>query len=466
MTTTTYNFEDTICAVATPPGVGGIAVIRVCGPEAIAITDKLWKGTPLAKAKTHTAHLGNIVAPDGIILDQAVATVFRAPRSYTGDDTVELSIHGSRWIQREVIKALTQSGCRIALPGEYTRRACASGRLDLTQAEAVADVIAARNRASHDLAINQMRGGVTRRLETLRIKLLDIAALLELELDFSDQEVEFAPRQNLIALAAEIDTEINRLIKSFDTGAAIKDGFPIVILGPVNAGKSALLNTLIDDDRAIVSNTPGTTRDIIEDTLEIGPYTVRFLDTAGIRATTDTVEQTGIDRALAAARKATIIIYLIDPLEPQQPSEITRIAASLAPPDIIPVINKTDIADRAQLDAARRIASETFPEHQAVEISALRQTNIAILINEIENRLQRHAHADSDTIITASRHAEALSAAAASNARMTAALAAGIPEDLVAQDLRETLHHLATITGAITTPAILSRIFSTFCIGK
>ncbi len=281
--------NDTICAISTPHGTGGIAVARISGPDAIAITDKIWKGKPLENAPTHTAHLGEIIDTNGEVLDQGVATIFRSPKSYTTEDTVEISVHGSIWIQRELINTLVKAGARIAERGEFTQRAFAAGRFDLAEAEAVADLISSSSRAAHRIAMNQMRGSVSRRLETLRNSLIELASLLELELDFSEEDVEFASRDRLTALAIETKEEIQRLVATFNTGAAIKNGIPIAITGKTNAGKSSLLNALLGDDRAIVSDIHGTTRDIVEDTIEIGDYLVRFQDTAGLRHTDDEI---------------------------------------------------------------------------------------------------------------------------------------------------------------------------------
>lgn len=291
--------EDTICAISTPPGVGGIAVIRISGPQAIAVADRVWHGKSLSETAGHTARFGRITDPSrgGEMLDEAVATVFRAPASFTGEDVVELSVHGSRYVQRRLLEMLTGNGARLAEAGEFTRRAFANGKMDLAQAEAVADVIASNSRASHRLAASQMKGCFSRRLEELRDKLLDLASLLELELDFSEEEVEFASRERLREIATEIHSEVSRLEKSFSAGSAIKDGIPVAIVGPTNAGKSSLLNLLLGEDRAIVSDIHGTTRDTIEDTLEIGDYLFRFIDTAGLRDTSDPIEALEIGRA-------------------------------------------------------------------------------------------------------------------------------------------------------------------------
>ncbi|MDE6125702.1 MAG: tRNA uridine-5-carboxymethylaminomethyl(34) synthesis GTPase MnmE, partial [Muribaculaceae bacterium] len=290
---------STICAISTPAGTGGIAVVRVSGPDAIGTVSRLWRGKPLSKCDSHTAHLGQLVDPgrDSEPLDQAVATIFRGPNSFTGEDVVELSVHGSRFVQAELIRLLCGNGARLAEPGEFTRRAFAAGKMDLAQAEAVADVIAANSRAALRIANRQMRGAFSERLATLRDQLLELAALLELELDFSEEDVEFASRNRLRDIAGQILDEIERLRSSFAAGTAIKDGIPVAIAGPTNAGKSSLLNALLNDDRAIVSDIHGTTRDTVEDTMSIGDHLFRFIDTAGIRETYDAIEQAGIRRS-------------------------------------------------------------------------------------------------------------------------------------------------------------------------
>ena len=306
----------TITAVSTAPGAGGIAVIRISGTKAIEIADSAWKGKSLTDALSHTAHLGKYYSTSGDLLDEAVATIFRAPASFTGEDVVEISVHGSRWIQKEIIADLIRRGAYAAAPGEFTQRAFINGRLDLAQAEGVADLIASSSRAAHKLAISQTRGGFSRELELLREKLVDFASLLELELDFSEEDVEFADRTRLSELGNTIMKKITRLANSYSSGAALKNGVPVVIAGIPNAGKSSLLNLLLSDDKAIVSDIPGTTRDIIEDTAEIDGILYRFIDTAGLRTTSDKVEKLGIERARLQMTKASIIIWIIDPTSP------------------------------------------------------------------------------------------------------------------------------------------------------
>ena len=422
---------------------------RVSGPEAIRIVQSVWQGRPLTEAATHTAHLGTIVDPEAGPLDQAVATVYRAPRSFTGDDVVELSVHGSPWIQRELINLLIRSVATAAEPGEFTRRAFAAGKLDLAEAEAVADMIASSSRAAHRIAISHMRGHYSRRLEGLRTSLLELCALLELELDFSEEDVEFASRIRLIELAREIHSTVTRMADSFASGAAIKQGISVAIVGPTNAGKSTLLNRLLGDERAIVSPIHGTTRDLVEDTVEISGRLFRFTDTAGLRHTTDPIESIGIDRSLQAMRRAQIILWLIDPTQPEA-------AAPELPEDatVIAVINKSDLPHPTNTEIPQNIPT--------VHISALNDADLTPL-TDLLLQLTDTDTTPADMMVTNARHYQALTAASTSIARAIDGLTAEIPADLVAQDLRETLHHLSTITGAITTDTILQTIFTTFC---
>lgn len=457
------NRTDTICAISTPPGIGGIAVARVSGPDAIKITDSLWTGrTPLSEAKTHTAHFGRISDSEGKQLDEAVATVFRAPHSFTGDDIVEISVHGSRFVQRELISSLINAGCRLAEPGEFTRRAFTAGRMDLAEAEAVADIIASNSRAAHRIALSQMRGDYSRKLNSLRDKLIDLSALLELELDFSEEEVEFASRTQLREIAANINAEVSRLHKSFAAGTAIKEGIPVAIVGPTNAGKSSLLNAIVGDDRAIVSDIRGTTRDTIEETLEQGDYLFRFIDTAGLRDTSDTIERQGIERSRRAIAKARIVILVVDPAEPIDSDLITSLTEL---PHLIVAINKTDKTDPAEAHASL----QQLLGHQAniIHISAKNATGIDALLQGLEQCARiDNGSADEGLLVTNARHAQALGLALRSSAAILDGLDSNLPGDLIAQDLRETIHHLSTITATITTTDILSTIFSRFCIGK
>lgn len=461
-----YQTDDTICAVSTPRGIGGIAVIRVSGPKAVAITDTLWRGTTLSNVKSHTAHYGEIIDPErpDTPLDQCVATVFKAPKSYTGEDTVEISVHGSAWIQRELIRLLIANGCRLAERGEFTRRALTHGRIDLTQAEGIADIIASTSRAAHRIAMSQMKGSISRRLSTLRQQLVDISALLELELDFSEEDVEFADRTRLSRLATDIFDELSRLHSTFKTGNAIKQGIPVAIAGATNAGKSSLLNTLLQDDRAIVSDIHGTTRDTIEETLEIGDYLFRFIDTAGLRHTTDEIERIGIQRSHEAIGHASILLFVIDACQTFNPESLQLLNETGSDTGII-VINKTDVADA---DEISRITQQVraMSSLPIATISAKNGSGIENLKAMIIDAVSADFPAEEDTIITNLRQAEALGKAATSTQELLTALDAGIPTDLVAQHLRETLSHLSSITGTIPSTEILNTIFSRFCIGK
>jgi tRNA modification GTPase len=462
-----YNSEDTICAISTPAGTGGIAVIRMSGRDAFAITDKVWKGKSIAAATTHTAHLGLINDPDtDEVIDQAVATIFRGPHSFTGDDTVELSIHGSRWIQRRVLTILQSQGARLALPGEFTRRAYTTGHLDLAEAEAVADVIAASSQAAHRLAMSQLRGEYSKHIAGLRAELVDLTALLELELDFSEEDLEFASRTRLNELASSIHIQLSRLADSYKAGANIKDGIPVAIIGPTNAGKSSLLNALLNDERAIVSDIHGTTRDIVEDTIEIGPYLIRFRDTAGLRTTTDTIENIGIERSQAAARSASVVIYMVDPLAATDVANISNSLDGIAQSDVIIAVNKADIAPTEATETAKTLA-EAFPSATLLTISAKERTTLASLCEAILYHIETQVpDSENDVIVTNARHAEALRNAADAASAVSQAIDAGLPADLIAQDLRATIHYLSSITGEITPTEVLSTIFSRFCIGK
>lgn len=490
---------STICAISTPHGIGGIAVIRVSGDEAISIANRLWKGKDLEQTPSHTAHLGVLVDPaNGERLDEAVATVFRAPASFTGEDVVELSVHGSQWIQNELVNMLIRNGCQLAEPGEFTRRAFANGKLDLAEAEAVADVIAATSRASNRLAQQQMRGQFSAQLGTLHDSMLELASLLELELDFSEEDVEFADRRKLLDIAETTLRTVDSLAASFATGDAIRRGVPTAIVGAPNAGKSSVLNQLIGDDRAIVSDIPGTTRDTIEDTADLGGITFRFIDTAGLRRTSDTIENLGIERSMAAIRQARIVLWVIDARwAAEKPEELGTIAATIVrelPADAraVAVLNKTDlIGNEEQLQSLiDSTLTAIAPISTLVAISAATQPGVPALRTLLPSLFSPTPNAyvqqkdgqtatasngvftqallndDQTVIVTNARHYQALLAASASLQRVIGGLRANLSGDLVAQDVRETLHHLSSITGVITTPDILATIFSRFCIGK
>lgn len=455
--------ERTIAAIATPAGQGGIAVIRVSGRDAFDIVQKIWRGKPLAQCASHTAHLGNILQEDGSVLDQAVITLFRAPSSFTGEDTVEISVHGSRWIQREALNTLMRCGATPAGPGEFSQRAFANGRMDLAQAEAVADLIAAESRAAHRLALSQMSGAFSRRLNELREQLIQFGSLLELELDFSEEDVEFADRTQLINSAKETLEIVQRLALSYKSGRAFKEGIPIAIAGAPNVGKSTLLNRLLDSDKAIVSDIPGTTRDIIEDTREIGGILFRFIDTAGIRDTADTVERIGIERAKEHIERAAVTLWLVDPTQPLE-AQLASITATTESKRFV-ILTKSDLSDSTVTDKILK----TLPDGCPVPVLTI-SAKTGSGIDELKAALVRTATTEHDPenelIVTNARHYEALTAGTESLQRVLTGLQTGIPTDFVAQDVREALHHLGLVTGAVTPADLLTSIFSHFCIGK
>lgn len=478
----TIRMEDTICAISTPGGVGGIAVIRVSGPQAIEITDSIWKGKSLGDSISHTAHLGELVDPSSKeSIDECVATVFRAPRSFTGEDTVEISVHGSRWIQREALALLLKAGCRMAEPGEYTRRAVMNGRLDLAQAEGVADVIASTSRAAHRIAMSQMKGSISRKLSELREQLLQLSVLLELELDFSEEDVEFADRRRLLEIAYSIRKELHHLYGSFRKGSAIKDGIPVAIIGATNAGKSSLLNALLDYDRAIVSDIHGTTRDTIEETMEIGDYMFRFIDTAGLRDTSDPIEQIGIQRSHKAIEQARIIIALIDVSSLNIETLSAESIIKLLPEEIrketsdessvIIAFNKCDLVDTDTLRHLESLSDQLLSQsHYISNVLSISVEN-GTGVDRIRENLTEIATFNCDEshdsiIITNLRQAEALRQSIDSITPLIQGLESGLETDLVAQHLRETLSNLASITGEIPSTEVLNTIFSHFCIGK
>ena len=424
--------NGTICAIATAPG-GAIGIVRVSGPESVAVTSALFS-KDLTAVAGNTLHHGILHAPSGDVIDEVVVSLWRAPHSYTGEDCAEISCHGSGYVLRRVLDALCQQGCRMAEPGEFTQRAFLNGKMDLSQAEAVADLIAAENDSQHRLALSQLRGGISTRLQELRDRLLRLTSLLELELDFSDQDVEFADRTELFDLLQSLDKHISQLINSFSEGNAIKEGIPVAILGAPNVGKSTLLNALLGDDRAIVSDVQGTTRDTVEDTVTLDGRLFRFIDTAGLRHTDDTVEQMGIERSLRAAERARIVLLVTEPGVPYP---------DFTPRDdqqVIRILNKSD----------------HFQAINGLGLDGLRER----LLNAVGDT-------HSSTVISNARHKAALSLALDDLRRASEALHQGVPADLAGEDLRLCLHHLGEITGGtITSDEILHSIFSHFCVGK
>ena len=463
--------QDTICAIATAQG-GAIGSIRVSGPEAITITGRIFtpakSGKLLSEQKPYTLTFGRIYNGEEMI-DEVLVSLFRAPHSYTGEDSTEITCHGSSYILQQVMQLLIKNGCRMAQPGEYTQRAFLNGKMDLSQAEAVADLIASSPAATHRLALSQMRGGFSKELTTLREKLLNFTSMIELELDFSEEDVEFADRSALRRLADEIEEVIARLANSFSVGNVIKNGVPVAIIGETNAGKSTLLNVLLNEDKAIVSDIHGTTRDVIEDTVNIGGITFRFIDTAGIRETSDTIESLGIERTFQKLDQAEIVLWIIDSADAI--SQLTLLSDKILPrcehKQLILVFNKVELINETQ----KNELTSQFSEHRGSEIESIFiSAKQRLHTDELQQRLVAAAHlptvTQNDVIVTNVRHYEALTRALDAIHRVQEGLDANISGDFLSQDIRECIFHLSDIAGEVTNDMVLQNIFAHFCIGK
>lgn len=465
------NQEECICALATPAG-GAIGIIRLSGSDAITLTDKIFQsanGKSLEEAKPYTLHYGEIKDKDGNTIDDVLVSVFRAPHSYTGENSTEISCHGSRYILQQVLHRFTEVGCRQAEPGEYTRRAYLNGKMDLSQAEAVADLIASTNKATHKMALSQLKGHFSNELSLLREKLLKMTSLLELELDFSDhEELEFADRSELQALAEEINHKITTLAHSFETGNALKQGVAVAIVGKTNVGKSTLLNRLLHEEKAIVSDIHGTTRDVIEDTTLIDGITFRFIDTAGIRKTDDVVENIGIERTFQKMEEAKIVIWLLD--EQPSASEIEEMKLKNQGKKLLVVFNKMDKLenDKLAFDKFTHSCGSDFSESEApLFISARTGENVSSLEQALVKAADIPEITENDVIITSARHYEALLRAHDSLSRVLESMEMGMSGDIVAEDLKMVLEELGEITGGqISSQETLNNIFKHFCIGK
>lgn len=447
--------NDTICAIATPTGIGAIGVIRLSGPKSFEIVNKSFSKDISQKA-SHTLHFGVFSDNEGALIDEVLLSLFENGKSFTGEESVEISVHGSAFILNKVLNVLVTNGCRIANPGEFTQRAFFNGKLDLSQAEAVADLIASQSKSAHNIALKQLRGGFSNELKELREQLIHFASLVELELDFAEEDVEFADRTELKNLVESVLKYIQKLARSFELGNAIKNGVPVAIVGAPNTGKSTLLNQLLGDDRAIVSDIAGTTRDVIEETLNIDGILFRLIDTAGIRDNAEKIEAMGIERSKAKIEQASIVVCMADASVKNSISEVTNWANSIRQnhPDkkVLTVINKSDIED-TQIDGA-------------ISISAKEGHNIEVLKSLLVSSIQDGFDLANDTIVSNARHYDALIKTAESLEKANDGLNTGITADFVAMDIRQAMYDLGTITGDISTDDLLGNIFSKFCIGK
>lgn len=455
------SLTDTIVALATPAGTGAIGIIRLSGPEAISIANCVFKGKDLTKQASHTLHFGKIMNGN-VVVDEVLASIFVAPHSYTKENSVEFSCHGSAYIIAQIIKLLISKGARMAKAGEFTMRAFLNGQLDLSQAEAVADLIASQNAASHQIAMNQMRGGFSSELQALRSELINFASLVELELDFSEEDVEFANREQMKNLILQILKVINRLIGSFELGNVIKNGIPVVIAGKPNVGKSTLLNALLNEERAIVSEIAGTTRDTIEDEVSLQGLRFRFIDTAGIRETDDVIEAKGVARSMEKINSSAVILYVYDASQTSL-SELQTIIAEFKP--IIEKNNSTLflVENKSDKNTAAPYEIEGLSN---IQISALLKTGMQTLENELVKLVDVAALESGQSIVSNLRHAEALQNAATALEKVLNGIDNPITSDFLAIDIKQALYHLGEITGSISTDDLLDNIFSKFCIGK
>jgi len=461
------QLEDTICAISTAPGMGAIAVARISGPQTFPTLERIFKPsakkTQLKKAASHTIHHGTVVTSEGP-LDDVLVSIFRAPNSYTGEDVAEISVHGSGYLQRRIMEVLIDEGLRMANPGEFTLRAFMNRKLDLAQAEGVADLIAAHSKMSHELAFSQLRGGFSRKLSVLRDQLIQFVSLLELELDFSEEDVEFADRSGLLSLVDSISSEISSLAGSFRLGNVIKTGIPVAIIGKPNAGKSTLLNAILNEEKAIVSDIPGTTRDAIEDTIVIGGYSFRFIDTAGLRAAENLIESMGIERTWQKIGEASIVIYVFDATK-ESYGDVVRSLEDFK--EIAENPSRHLILVGNKIDKMKKLPREftSFVNQETIFVSAKRNENIHEIAESLVSKVATSGMNDG-LIISNARHYEALQRSLEAIIEVKSGLAAGITSDLLSSNLRIALHHLGEITGEITTDDILGNIFSRFCIGK
>lgn len=461
--------QDTIVALATPSGAGAIAIIRISGNEAINIAAKVFmsvSGKDISRQKTHTIHLGHVI-DDNKIYDQVLLSIFKGPNSYTGENTIEISCHGSTYIQQQIIQLLLRQGCRMANAGEFTLRAFLNGKLDLSQAEAVADLIASDNEASHQIAIQQMRGGFSNEIAKLRDELLNFASLIELELDFAEEDVEFADRTQFYELLDRIVFVLKRLIDSFAVGNVIKNGIPVAIVGEPNVGKSTLLNALLNEERAIVSDIAGTTRDTIEDELVINGIGFRFIDTAGIRETEDVVESIGIKKTFEKMEQAQVVVYLVDSLQLTQEKELSKLKVEVEKiknqfplKPLIIIGNKTD----KLTDLNKTAILTAVPE--LLLLSAKESLGIENLKEKLMAFVNTGALRNNETIVTNTRHYDSLLKALEEIQKVQFGLSSGLPADLMAIDIRQALYYFGEITGQVTNDELLGNIFANFCIGK